>query len=84
MDDPSIRTIAQGTLITCESVFPRVLKFVSESTNLFVSSPALVTGLPAGVLEAVKGRPPGVAASVSALNGGVVAATFFSRLFLPC
>jgi hypothetical protein len=40
---------------------------------------ALITGLGAGVFEAFKGRPAAIAASTSALNGGMVAATFFSE-----
>ena len=79
MDHPAIRTIAQGTLITCESVCPRVPK--CSQTHLFVFT-AVITGLGVGAFESLQGRHAGMLASASALNGGIVAATFFSECYL--
>ena len=77
MDDPVFCTVAQGTLITCESVFSRIPGFILNPQTHFLFNPALITGLGVGAFETFKGRPGGIPAATSALNGGLVAVTFF-------
>jgi len=50
--------------------------FRTVTRGTFITT--LITGLGTGVFKAFKGRPVALAASTSALDGGMVAATFFT------
>lgn len=82
MDDPAFRTVVQGTLITCKSVFHSYPEFwlLSPQTHFF--STAVITSLGVGAFETLKGKRPGMLVMASALNSGMVAVAFFCECCL--